>query len=173
MPICKVCGKEYKRKDSRSRKTCGDPACRRRWKNMQGALTRGREPFIPHMEECPYCQEMFLQTQSNQIVCPKHSCKAAHKRRMARLRYVPAVKDKPKAPQQPLMETRFCEHCGKDFRVHFQSTRLFCTAACEEADKRLKMAQAYLATAEDLFEGLDFLPPGQTSWYSAQMMPVI
>ena len=174
MPTCKICGKFFKRKDTRSRKTCGNEDCQRKWKNAQAAKLKGREPFVPRMVDCPECGEPFLQKQSNQTICPKHSCKAAHKRRMARERYTPQRKAKPK-PEIPrtVYETRFCANCGAPFRTHGLSREKYCSPWCKELrEERIEMA-AYLATVVDPFDGMYTLPPGCRSWTESIMMPVI
>lgn len=177
MATCKVCGEPYSKKDTRSRSTCGKEDCQKKWKARQAAIAKGREPFIPREIPCAVCKDPFLQRQSNHMVCDKHTCKLAHKRKKARERYKPvsvrAAAESEKRPYRPKTETRFCAWCGQNFTTHFQSPKPFCSGRCEESERTDCLARAFLATVKDPFATMDTLPPGCRSWYQAEMMPVL
>ena len=121
--------------------------------------------------ECRGCGQMFDPVRVHQKVCGRKEC--AHARKGA-------------APKEKIP----CAYCGKPF-VPKQSNYKTCSPECRDNNARgvaKRGMEALRADAEkpdkpepyvdkfkmdDPWPGLDFLPPGQTSWYSAQMMPVI
>ena len=130
---------------------------------------------------CIFCGKIFTPRRINQKTCRSRACEA--KRKAANLQSTAPTEEIP------------CSECGKLF-VPAQKNHATCSPECSKARSN-RMARELRAKCraaekqgkdpkreilvnqfaeyvmEDPWPGLDFLPPGQTSWYSAQMMPLM
>ena len=125
MPICKVCGKEFRRSESPSRFTCGDPECARQRVKQKARQRRG-STFVPEEVPCPYCGQLFVTRNSTSVTCGKRECVLAHKR----------VKERTRPKPKKALPKKVCEYCGETFTPE-QSNRVTCgKRECKLARKR-------------------------------------
>ena len=131
--------------------------------------------------KCPFCGKMFTPVRSNQKICGSRAC---------------GTKRKSQNVQSTAPTKRIkCAECGKEF-LPAQKNHTTCSPECSRArsnrqarelrakrraaerdgkdpDHEMLMNQFAEYMMPDPWPGLDTLPQGCSSWYSAQMMPVL